>query len=372
MKKIKIMLTGATGFSGSYLLNELINNGYEVKACDTQNAWQNKQRFHLLETAGLRFDSSKINKISLDLLDESAMKMYFRSSEASDIDVLMHTASLYDYSASLEKLRRINVEGTRNLLKYLPENLKRMLHWSTNGIFGKPIATGKNSNIPFTEKSSSPRNHSGPGPEGTELVNAYSVSKWEQEQMVWNHSRKTGLKLTVIRPAPIYGPGSLYGHGGIMQAVGKGWLPAVPLDGKNAITSSVHVKDIAGFALFCLDHPETEGEDYNVADNSIISYYEFLHYIALLTGRKLLDIPLLPLEFLKYAGIPAAKLWTWLNENFSVPKVRVLEEQSATYISSSYWISNRKTLSTGFEFMYGDVREGLKDTIQWMRENKHI
>ena len=48
--------------------------------------------------------------------------------------------------------------------------------------------------------------------------------------------------------------------------------------------------------------------------------------------------------------------------------MRVFEIQSATYISSSYWLSNRKTLEAGYEYEYPDVREGLKDTVAWFRE----
>ena len=47
---------------------------------------------------------------------------------------------------------------------------------------------------------------------------------------------------------------------------------------------------------------------------------------------------------------------------------QMLEIQSATYMASSYWLSNRKSQETGFEYLYPDVREGMKDTITWMRQ----
>ena len=63
----------------------------------------------------------------------------------------------------------------------------------------------------------------------------------------------------------------------------------------------------------------------------------------------------------------AAKLWTSAERRFGVPRPRILEVQSASYMSSSYWLDNRKSLGTGFEYKYPDVKEGLKDTIAWFR-----
>ena len=293
--------------------------------------------------------------------------------EGRDITHVFHVASLYDYSASLERLRTINVEGTRNLLEHATEaDLERFVHWSTCGVFGKPYtaADGDKVNVPFNEESSSPKTTapSADGPRGTHLVNDYSVSKWEQEKMIWRSHREDDLPVTVVRPAPIYGPGSSYGHGGIILAIAHGLVPAIPVDSKNYITTSVHVADVAGFACYIAEQEGTIGEDYNIVDNSIISYHEFLHYIALLTGRDMKDLPFLDLEKLAPLMETAARAWRWLEENFGIPRVRVFEIQSANYISSSYWLSNRKSLSTGYEYRYPDVKEGLKDTVAWFRD----
>jgi nucleoside-diphosphate-sugar epimerase len=244
------------------------------------------------------------------------------------------------------------------------------VHWSTCGVFGKPftVANGKAHNIPFTEESSSPRNmpFGSEGPEGTKLVNEYSVSKWEQEQLAWREHREHGLPLTVVRPAPVYGPGSDYGHGGIILAIAKGLLPAIPADSRDFITTSVHVDDIAGFAIYAAEHEQTLGEDYNVVDNSIVSYHEFIHYIALLTGRRIRDLKFIRSHWLRPGMYWTAAAWTYLERRFGVPRLRVFETQSTHYVGSSYWLSNRKSQAAGYEYSYPEVREGLRDTIAWM------
>jgi dihydroflavonol-4-reductase len=364
------LVTGVMGFSGAYVARELLSQGVPVLGTDLPGAMESPDRQAIVTGIGLDLDHPKLTLQSSDLLEPSSLEALFDH----PIKRVFHVASLYDYSASLEILRRINVQGTRNLLDTVHgRDLERFVHWSTCGVFGKPYTArdGAKVNIPFNEASPSPRNspHGVDGPSGTHLVNDYSVSKWEQEQMVWAAYRNDGLPLTVIRPAPIYGPGSSYGHGGISLVIAHGLLPAIPRDARNYITASVHVEDVARFAAFIADEPDGIGEDYNVVDNSIISFAEFLQFIALLNGRRIREIPGIRLAMLQPLFVSAAKAWTWLERRLGIPRVRVFEIQSTTYVSSSYWLSNRKTLAAGFEYRYPDVREGLKDTMTWFREH---
>jgi len=361
------IVTGAFGFSGSYVVKELLAQGRSVIATDLEALIHDDDKRRVLEETGVDLDHPKLQVVAADLLDAASLRALFQHPVAR----VFHPASLYDYSASLDRLRRINVDGTRCLLDEVRRHdVQRFIHWSTCGVFGKPftVAEGKRRNVPFNEASSSPKTAppAAEGPEGTPLVNAYSVSKWEQEQMVWREHRENGLPLTVVRPAPIYGPGSQYGHSGIIRAIASGLLPAIPADSKNFVTTSVHVQDVARFACFIAERENAVGEDYNIVDQSIISYHEFLHYIALLTGRPMIDLPLLKNRWLRPVMVGTAKAWTYLEKRFGVPRLRVFEVQSAEYVASSYWLSNRKSLATGFEYDYPDVREGLKDTVAWM------
>ncbi len=363
------LVTGATGFCGGFVVRDLLEAGRTVVATDLARVLDDEDHGRVLEAVGVDLRHPKLTLIPSDLLDPDSLKPLFKQK----VDRVFHTASLYDYSASLDLLRRVNVDGTHNLLDTVAAagGVDRFIHWSTCGVFGKPVtaAEGDETNLPFAEDSPSPRNspHGSSGPAGTELVNEYSVTKWEQEQMLWSWARQRELPVTVVRPAPMYGPGSSYGHGGIILAIAQGLVPAVPRDARNYITTSVHVEDMAGFAVYAAGRDDTIGEDYNVVDNSIISYFEFLKYIALLTGRRLPEIRGIDLKKAVPVLEVAAKAWTTLERRFGLPRPRIFEVQSATYMSSSYWLDNRKSLATGYEYKYPDVREGLKDTIAWFR-----
>ncbi len=364
------LVTGACGFTGAGLVKELLDDGQKVIATDLGRAFENPKTKLICQHKGIDFGHPNCEVIPSDLTDKESLKALFER----PVTHVFHTASLYDYSAPMDILKKVNLDGFFNLADLAVEqkSLERFVHWSTCGVFGKPYTAkdGKLCNIPFAEDfSSSPKNTplEQDQPAGAPLVNDYSVTKWKQEQYAWQYHRERGLPLTVVRPAPLYGPGSDYGHGGIIITINQGLLPFIPKDARNYITTSVHVDDMVGFAAFIADKDFALGEDYNVVDDSIISYREFLKYIALLLGRRLPEVPLLNLALAKPLMVFAAKTWLTLEEKYGVPRVRVFEVGSATYMSSSYWISNKKSKETGYQYRYPTVHEGLRDTIDWFR-----
>lgn len=363
------LVTGACGFSGSHVVRKLLRDNQRVVATDIERAFRHPKTRAIHRNTGVDFSHPLCEVAPADLTDRpSTEKLLERP-----VTHVFHTASLYDYSAPMDLLRRVNVQGTRHLLDAVlkRDGLQRFVHWSTCGVFGKPHSSreGKKANLPFTEESSSPKNtpFGQAGPDGTRLVNDYSVTKWEQEQLAWKAHRERGLPLTVVRPGPLYGPGSDYGHGGILITINQGWVPLLPRDARNYITASVHVEDMAGFACFIAEQGQGLGEDYNVVDDSIISYYDFMRYLALLTGRRMIDVPFVNLRLARPVMTRAAEFWLFLERRFRVPRVRVFEPASATYMSSSYWISNRKSKEAGYAYRYPDVREGMRNTADWFR-----
>jgi UDP-glucose 4-epimerase len=237
----------------------------------------------------------------------------------------------------------VNVEGTRNLFETaLETNPKIIVHWSSGAVYGisKELPTKETSHV--------------------EPSNNYEKSKWMQEQTALEFYRKYGLPVTVIRPASIYGPRGRYGAITPIFMLAKGKLPAIPGSGKT-MGAFVHVKDVAGSALFLAGKKEAIGESFNIADDSHYSNEELLLYAAELLDVKIrkFHIPALAINFMARWSGWKAKLGG---------KKPEIERDAVKYLFHDYWLDNSKIKELGYKLIYPDIKEGLKETIKWYKD----
>ena len=110
----KILLTGASGFLGEYLLEALGKQDVMIYAMSRQ---------------GRDSTSKKIKWITADISDETSIFRQELIDQLQDIDVIIHAAALYDLNASHEDMYRHNVIGTSNLL-HLTRLIKNKPHFA--------------------------------------------------------------------------------------------------------------------------------------------------------------------------------------------------------------------------------------------------
>lgn len=399
------VVTGACGFSGSYVIKELLKGGRKVRATDLENAYDHPKAVELRKILDLDYERDGVEWVPTDLTRRETLDALFEG----EVGCLFHTASLYDYSAPWEALEKVNIGGINNLLDAaLSGGIERMIHWSTCGVFGHSYFNGSYqegrpwlpakemlwnllvrpwrsdrafkrprrhpNNQPMTEERSNPKNTAGDTPEGTWFSNEYSRSKWIQEQLVWRCHREQGLPVTVVRPAPIYGPGSEYGATGLMIELSEGLLPIYPAGSKWLLFGgNVHALDLARAVVFLSERPETVGEDYNVADSYLFTHREAIEFACRLLGRRCHFIPGIPMSLWQFLVQRAGLINLWLEKKYpQYTRSRVMDMGQLTYLTMGIWVSNRKLRSLGFEFVYADAREGLADTVAWLTENGRI
>jgi len=334
-RKPTALVTGACGFAGGHMVDLLLEKGYDVIATD-------------LETAPREFLNPGATFIPADITDPSSIKKLFNG----PMDYVYHPAAVFDYEAPWELCEKVNVFGMRNISEIsLKKGVSRFVLFSTVSVYGHP------------EPDELPVKEDNPKRPGTN----YERSKLMQEEIGLEYCTK-GLDVSVVRPAPVYGPRNVYGMATILFLLAKFPVLPFPVNIDNYLVG-VNVKDVCNAALFLADKKESIGQCYNVIDNSRYTMREFAEFVCPLMGVRIIPI-FLPREMFYNLGDSMADL------SRSVSKVTgtrpFIEKDMVYYLKAVYTFSNDKLRSLGYEFLYPDLLEGLRETIHWYKDNGYL
>ncbi|MGH9383641.1 MAG: NAD-dependent epimerase/dehydratase family protein [Vicinamibacterales bacterium] len=175
---MRVLVTGATGFTGGYLAATLAARGDEVRALVRP---QSRARFEASTLPGLG-----VSAVEGDLLDLESVR---RATEG--VTRVYHLAATYREAGQPgAAYRRVNVAGTRNvLLASRDAEVRRVVHCSTGGVHGHIANPPANEDAPFN-----------PG-------DVYQRTKLEAEKAAREFQGSAGPEVVVVRPTGIYGPG---------------------------------------------------------------------------------------------------------------------------------------------------------------------
>ena len=288
----RALVTGALGHTGSFLVNLLVEEGWEVVATDLQSAKRKdlmkKETVFSKEFKYMPIDHKNVSFIAADLTDKESLRQLF-AENIKDYDVVFHPASLYDYFAKLNILRTINVGGLKNLLDVMKDaygsglNDIRFIHWSTCGVYGQPEYQKNSLGYPIPSTETAPY----------DPPNNYSISKMEQELALKEFAKENPIKWTIVRPAPIYGPYQTYGAFHIFymcHKMGHMVLPIIKPDKKKLMMPMIHVEDLVRAALFLWDKEEAIGEAFNVVGDNT-TQQEWMEFMFQELGLQYTHIP---------------------------------------------------------------------------------
>lgn len=182
-----VLVTGATGLVGSYLLLHLIKNGESVTALyrDEKSIEKTKALFQLYQKS----DSFKnVQWVKGDIIDIPSLEEIF-----INIDYVYHCAAKISFDPrDEEKLRKINIEGTANIVNFcLAKNVKKLCFVSSISALGDlPSAqvvtdeeTDWNAEKPHSD---------------------YAISKYGAEMEIWR-GQQEGLQVVIVNPGVILG-----------------------------------------------------------------------------------------------------------------------------------------------------------------------
>lgn len=326
-----ILVTGGTGLVGAHLLLHLVDSEPAVRAMyrETDSIQKTQALFQLYQKESL---FSKIDWVQGDITDIPSLDNVFKN-----IDYVYHCAALISYDPNDEnKLRKINIEGTANIVNFCLEfNIKKLCHVSSIAALGD-LASHETAITENTEWN----------PEV--LHSDYAISKYGAEMEIWR-GQQEGLEVVIVNPGIIFGSG-FWGQGsGVFFTEIKKGLPFYT----TGTTGYVGVGDVV-IAMIQLMNSHIAGERFTlVAEN--LTFEKVIVEIA----EKLNAKP--PKINAKPWMLAVAWRIDWLSSILFGTKRR-LSKYSAKALTKSNYIANDK-IKNALNFKFQSVNAVINEVI---------
>jgi len=325
---VKVLVTGATGFTGGHLAAMLASRGDEVRALVRPRS---RSKF---DRSGL--PSKGVTAVEGDLADAGAVRR-----AAEGVDVVYHIAATYREAGQPNSAyRAINVQGTANVLEAARAGgARRMVHCSTGGVHGHIANPPANEDAPFN-----------PG-------DVYQETKLEAERAARAFGDRTGFDVVVARPIGIYGPGDTR-FLRMFRGLARGNFPMI--GNGTAFYHLTFIDDLVeGFRL-CGTAPAAKGRTYLLAGPR----YTTLEQLVAMVAKELKVEP-------PKIHWPVWPFWTagLLCEMVCVPlriEPPIFRRRVDFYTKSRAFDTTRAQTELGFRATV-DLAEGITRTADWYR-----
>ncbi|MFJ2443931.1 thioester reductase domain-containing protein, partial [Streptomyces sp. NPDC087658] len=282
----EVLLTGATGFIGAFLLRDLMRTTSAVVRCLVRGAGHEDALRRLTENLrwyelGDDVDQDRLEVIVGDLAQPLLGLTADRFDALSrSVDLVVHAGAQVNWLQPYAALKAANVDGTAEILRLASRHRTVPVHYlSTTGVFAGPVTPG----VPL-----GPGDPTGP-PEA--LRNGYTRSKWAAEQLI-GLARGRGLPVTVHRVDLVSGDqrsGACQTHDFVWLSV-KGMLQAraVPADLGGGF-QLVPVDYVSAAVLALTRRPEGVGGTFHMSGRASVSFAELAEHLRSF-GHELVEL----------------------------------------------------------------------------------
>ena len=331
---MNILITGASGFIGSFIVEEALRRGFETWAAirkSSSRAYLQDPRIHFIE------------------LDFNSKDKLVEQLRGHDFDYVVHAAGVTK-CLHPDDFFRVNYEGTRILVEAILElrmPMRRFIYMSSLSIFGA---------IREQQPYHSITEHDTPRPN-----TAYGRSKLMAEKFL--DSVGNEFNYIVLRPTGVYGPRekdyylmakSIKQH--VDFAVGF----------KRQDITFVYVKDVVQAVFLALDHGMS-GRKYFLSDGEVYQSSTFSNELRQAMGR--------PWWIRIKAPIAVLRLVTWCGEYYGrlTGHITALNNDKYNILRQRNWRCDIEPAcdELGFHPQY-QLHRGVQLTVKWYQENNWL
>jgi nucleoside-diphosphate-sugar epimerase len=320
----KILVTGATGFTGGALCRRLVQEQQQVVAFVRSSS-----RVEALRAIGVECVTVDIKNLT-SILDS-----------LTGIDTVYHLAAAYRTEHSDRgEFKSVNVEATRNLLEAAAKtNVKRFIHCSTVGVQGRIEEPPASEDYRF-----SPGDH-------------YQESKLQGELLARQYF-SAGLPGVVVRPVGIYGPGDTR-FLKLFRPINRGFF--VMIGSGKVLYHMTYIDDLVDGFLLAGRKPEALGEVFAIAGEKYTTIGELVNLIAEVLGKPhpRWRVPFTPV----YAAAVACEK---LCRPFGISPPIYPRRVEFFHLDRAFSIQKAQRL-LGYKPQVS-LRDGLQRTAEWYRQ----
>ena len=256
----KILLTGSSGFIGSYLKKDINIQAIVLRTNEVDNC-----------KPSYTIDS---------LTEHTSWNNAF-----NNIDSIIHLAGLaHSHSFSESDYYSVNTQGTLKLASDAAKaGVKRFVFVSSIGVNGLSTEYEK----PFCYNSE------------IEPHNVYAKSKLDAENGLKKIAEETGLEVVIVRPTLVYGPNAPGNFGLLTKLVAK--LPLLPFGLVSNKRSFIAVQNLTDLLLTCAKHHDAAGHTFLASDGESISTKQFTNAIAKGLNQSIYQLPV-PASIMRFGA----------------------------------------------------------------------
>ena len=298
----RILITGGAGFIGSHLADELLEQGYRVRALDNLS-----EQVHGPEASRPGYLSPEVELVEGDVRDPEAVRTALKG-----IDSVFHFAARVGVGQSMYEIERytsVNNLGTAVLLEALIEKpVERLIVASSMSIYGEGLFRDADGDlVPGGERDRDQlvahewevRDARGrdltpvPTPETKQpnLSSVYALSKYDQERLCLMIGRAYSIPTVALRFFNVYGTRQALSnpYTGVLAIFASrllnGNAPLIFEDGRQ-MRDFVHVSDVARACRLALEVPEARDQIFNIGSGRRYTVLEIARAMAATLGRE--------------------------------------------------------------------------------------